>query len=129
MIQLPRLGEKRGCMRDVAFLWDYGRATWITDAAPYHEIVQYCQVNRNKVDTVFETLSYSDGVNFATGSNAQALFSVALMDLICLLPAVFAACNHFAGPKEIRTWRYNDHKGGGNYEMVERVTLLHSLWG
>lgn len=116
-------------MPDVPFLCHYRRATDITDAAPYSEIVRYCKTHRDKVDTVFETLSYFDGVNFAARSTAQALFSVALMDMICPPSTVFAAYNHFAGLKEIKVWRYNEHEGGSNYQTVEKVRFLHGLWG
>ena len=115
-------------MPDVPFLCHYRRATEITDAAPYSEIVAYCKTHRDKVDTVFKTLSYFDGVNFAARSKAQALFSVALMDLICPPSTVFAAYNHFAGPKDIRIYRYNDHEGGGNYQTVEKVKFLAGIW-
>jgi len=116
-------------MPDVPFLCHYRRATDITDEAPYNEIVRFCKAHRDKVDTVFETLSYYDGVNFAARSKAKALFSVALMDMTCPPSTVFAAYNHFAGPKEIRVYRYNDHEGGGNYQTVEKVRFLKGLWG
>ncbi len=115
-------------MPDVPFLCHYRRATEITDAAPYSEIARYCQVHRDKVDTVFKTLSYFDGVNFAARCNTQALFSVALMDLICPPSTVFAAYNHFAGPKDIKIYRYNNHEGGGNYQTVEKVKFLAEIW-
>ena len=115
-------------MADVPFLCHYRRATEITDNTPYSEIARYCQTHRDKVDTVFRTLSYFDGVNFAARSSAQALFSVALMDLICPPSTVFAAYNHFAGPKDIRIYRYNNHEGGGNYQTVEKVKFLNGLW-
>ena len=115
-------------MPDVPFLCHYRRATEITDAAPYSEIVQFCKAHRDKVDTVFNTLSYFDGVNFAARSKGQALFSVALMDLTCPPSTVFAAYNHFAGPKDIRIYRYNDHEGGGNYQIVEKVKFLTGIW-
>jgi cephalosporin-C deacetylase len=115
-------------MPDVPFLCHYRRATEISDAAPYSEIVQYCKIHRDKVDTVFETLSYFDGVNFAARSSAQALFSVGLMDLICPPSTVFAAYNHFAGPKDIKVYQYNNHEGGGNYQTVEKVKFLAEIW-
>lgn len=115
-------------MPDVPFLCHYRRATEITDAAPYSEIVQFCKAHRDKVDTVFSTLSYFDGVNFAARSKGHALFSVALMDLTCPPSTVFAAYNHFAGPKDIRIYRYNDHEGGGNYQIVEKVKFLTGTW-
>lgn len=113
---------------DVPFLCHYRRATEITDAAPYLEISKYCQTHRDKVETVFNTLAYFDGVNFAARANAQALFSVGLMDEICPPSTVFAAYNHFAGPKQIKVWHYNHHEGGANYQTVEKVKFLNELW-
>ena len=70
-------------MPDVPFLCHYRRATTIIDNAPYSEIARYLQTHRDKVETVFHTLSYFDGMNFATRAQAKALFSVGLMDNIC----------------------------------------------
>jgi cephalosporin-C deacetylase len=116
-------------MPDVPFLCHYRRATDIVDTNPYHEIVRFCRIHRDKVDTVFNTLSYFDGVNFAARTTCRGLFSVALMDQICPPSTVFAAYNHFAGPKDIRVWRYNEHEGGNNYQTVEQVIFLRDLWG
>jgi cephalosporin-C deacetylase len=116
-------------MPDVPFLCHYRRATDIADSYPYHEIVKFCRIQRDKVDTVFNTLSYFDGVNFAARTTCHGLFSVALMDQTCPPSTVFAAYNHFAGPKDIRVWTYNEHEGGNNYQTVEQVKFLHGLWG
>ncbi len=115
-------------MPDVPFLCHYRRATEIVDSAPYSEIAHYLKIHRDKVDVAFETLSYFDGVNFAARSGAQALFSAGLMDLTCPPSTVFAAYNHFAGPKEIKVYRYNNHEGGGNYQTVEKVKFLNEIW-
>lgn len=114
---------------DVPFLCHYRRATEITDAAPYQELSRFCLIRRDDVDTVFATLAYFDGVNFATRAGARALFSVGLMDEICPPSTVYAAYNHYAGPKEIRVWRYNHHEGGGPYQLRERIAFLKGLWG
>lgn len=119
----------RVVMPDVPFLCMYRRATEITDSAPYGEISRYCQIHRDKVDTVFNTLSYFDGVNFAARNKGKALFSVGLMDEVCPPSTVFAAYNHYAGEKEIRIWRYNHHEGGATYQALEKVRFLRSLWG
>ena len=50
--------------------------------------------------------------------------SVALMDDICPPSTVFAAYNHYAGPKEIRIWPYNQHEGGQSFQAVEQVRFL-----
>lgn len=115
-------------MPDVPFLCHYRRATEMTDAAPYIELSKYCQIHRDKVDTIFDTLAYFDGLNFAVRSKSQALFSVGLMDEICPPSTVFAAYNHFSGPKDIRIWRYNHHEGGDNYQTVEKIKFLKSRW-
>jgi len=118
----------RVVMPDVPFLCHYRRATEITDKHPYREIVNYCVVHRDQVDRVFATLADFDGVNFAARCQARAFFSVALMDDICPPSTVFAAYNHFAGPKDIRIWQFNNHEGGGAYQVVEKVKFLNRLW-
>jgi cephalosporin-C deacetylase len=115
-------------MPDVPFLCHYRRATEITDSHPYREIGQYCQVHRDKIDTVFNTLAYFDGVNFAARAKAQTLFSVGLMDEICPPSTVYAAYNHYAGPKQITIWRYNHHEGGATYQTAEKAQFLTQMW-
>lgn len=115
-------------MPDVPFLCHYRRATEITDEHPYEEISRYCMIHRDRVEDVFKTLSYFDGVNLGTRSDAQALFSVGLRDEICPPSTVFAAYNHFKGPKDVRVWSYNLHEGGGDYQAVEKVKFLNKIW-
>lgn len=115
-------------MPNVPFLCHYRRATEIIDTNPYAEISRYCTVHRDKIDTVFNTLSYFDGVNFAARAHARALFSTGLMDTICPPSTIFAAYNHYAGPKEIEIWRYNNHEGGGIYQTLQQVRFLQGIW-
>ncbi|HEY4388467.1 MAG TPA: acetylxylan esterase [Ktedonobacteraceae bacterium] len=119
----------QAAMPDVPFLCHYQRATQITNSAPYQEIARYCHIHRDNIDTVFSTLAYFDGVNFATRARARALFSVALMDDICPPSTVFAAYNHYAGQKDIKVWPYNNHEGGESYQTLEKLKFLTSLWG
>ncbi|MHB8627096.1 MAG: acetylxylan esterase [Aggregatilineales bacterium] len=115
-------------MPDVPFLCHYRRATEITDGYPYQELVRYCQIHRDKIETVFNTLSYFDGVNFATRASARALFSVGLLDEICPPSTVFAAYNHYKGAKDIRVWPYNHHEGGQDFQAIEKLKFLNSIW-
>lgn len=115
-------------MPDVPFLCHFRRATEVTDTAPYNEIATYCHVFRDKIETVFNTLSYFDGMNFAVRANASALFSVGLMDTICPPSTVFAAYNYYAGPKDIRIWRFNNHEGGDMYQVKEKISFLNRLF-
>jgi cephalosporin-C deacetylase len=115
-------------MPDVPFLCHYQRATEITDALPYGELVTYLKTHRGEVDQVFDTLGYFDGVNFAARASAPTLFSVALMDDVCPPSTVFAAYNHYAGQgKDIRVWPYNGHEGGAGFQRTEQLHLLRKL--
>lgn len=120
--------EVKVAMPDVPFLCHYRRATEIQATQPYEEISKFCLVHRDKVDTVFRTLSYFDGVNFAARAKSRALFSVGLMDEICPPSTVFAAYNHWRGRKDIIVYRYNHHEGGGQFQARERLSFLKAIW-
>jgi cephalosporin-C deacetylase len=115
-----------GAMPDVPFLCHYRVATEITDKDPYREIVQFCKIHRDRVEDVFRTLSYFDGVNFAPRATCRALFSAGLMDDVCPPRTVFAAYNHYAGEKEIRIWPYNQHEGGQSAQVMEKLKWVRS---
>ena len=109
---------------DVPFLCHYRRATEISETPPYNEIARYCSVHRDQVNRVFATLAYFDGVNFAARAKSPALFSVGLMDDVCPPSTVYAAFNHYTGPKQMRVWPYNAHDGGGPHQDAERIRFL-----
>jgi cephalosporin-C deacetylase len=109
---------------DVPFLAHWRRAIEVTDADPYQELTGYLAIHRERVDDVFRTLSYVDGLNFAVRASAPALFSVGLMDVICPPSTVFAAYNHYAGPKEIRVWPYNGHEAGELQQQAARYAFF-----
>ncbi len=115
-------------MPDVPFLCHFRRVFKVTDGMPYHEIAYYLKTHRDQVDTVFKTLSYFDGMNFAARARASALFSVGLMDEICPPSTVYAAYNHYAGPKQIRVWTFNHHEGGESFQTIEKVKFLSEMW-
>lgn len=116
-------------LADVPFLCHYRRATEITDAHPYQELARFCTIHRDKVEATFATLAYFDGVNFAARAGARALFSVGLMDEVCPPSTIYAAYNHYSGPKELRVWRYNHHEGGGTFQTQEKLAFAHQHWG
>jgi cephalosporin-C deacetylase len=112
---------------DVPFLCHFRHAAEIAGNLPYREIVTYCSVHRDKINTVFNTLTYFDGVNFAPRLSAPALFSVGLMDATCPPSTVYAAYNHAPEPKEMRVYSFNDHEGGATYQLLEKVRFLQRL--
>jgi len=109
---------------DVPFLCHFERAAKVTDAAPYAEIAGYCKVHKSKVDDVFTTLAYFDGMNFAARASARALFSAGLMDPISPPSTVYAAFNHYAGPKTLRLYRFNEHEGGETHHVLEQLRFV-----
>jgi len=114
---------------DVPFLCDFKRALEQSTKDPYREIERYLKVHRDHVAQVFRTLSYVDGLNFASRASAPSLFSVALLDETCPPSTVFAAYHHYAGPKQIETYHYNGHEGGESFHAGARVRFLHELFG
>lgn len=118
-----------GAIVDVPFLAHMRRATEIVDTAPYAEISRYLGTRRNDVDTVFRTLSYFDGVNFAARSTMPALFSVGLLDDVCPPSCVFAAHNHYAGPARMKVYPYNGHEQGGAFQDVEHLAFVREIMG
>lgn len=111
-------------MADVPFLCDFPRATWVSPSDPYGEIVRYLKVHRDQVREVFSTLSYFDCAILAKRASAPALFSVSLMDQICPPSTVYAAYNHYAGPKEMVEYAYNDHEGGLGFQEAVQLKWL-----
>ena len=109
---------------EVPFMCHWRRATEITDSDPYHEIVRFARVRRDQVERVFTTLSYFDGINFAVRARSPALFSVGLMDQVSPPSTVFAAYNHYAGPKEIVVYPFNGHEGGESIHVELKLRRL-----
>jgi cephalosporin-C deacetylase len=120
------VNDLAGAIADVPFLQHIRHATEITDGYPYKEVAEFCHVHRDRVDQVFMTLSYIDGVNFAARARVPALYSVGLMDDICPPSTVYASFNHYAGPKEIRVYPYNGHDGGGVHQTIAALAFAAS---
>jgi cephalosporin-C deacetylase len=112
----PRL-----CMPDVPFLCDFSRAVELCDTDPFSEIRRYLAVHRDEVELAFATLSYFDCANLAPRAGAKALFSIALMDAICPPSTCFAAYNAYGGEKELLTYRFNNHEGGGSFHAKAKL--------
>ncbi|ADG73834.1 Acetyl xylan esterase [Cellulomonas flavigena DSM 20109] len=117
-------------MPDVPFLCHVPRAIAITDAEPYHEVVRYLSVNRERKAAVMRTLSYLDGVHLARRATAPTLFSVALRDPICPPSTVFAAYNHYGAladqrpDRAIEVYEFNEHEGGGGFQLDAQLRWL-----
>lgn len=111
-------------MADVPFLTDFPRAVSIGTTPPYTEIVGYLAAHCDHVEQVFQTLAYFDTSVLVQRASASALFSVALMDEVCPPSTVYAAYNAYAGPKQIRTYPFNNHEGGHAFQEQAQLAWL-----
>lgn len=114
-------------MPDLPFLAHFRRAVSITDSSPYGELIAYLSVHPDRVDRVFETLSYIDVVNHARRLQVPTLFSVGLVDDITPASTVFAAFNHYGGPKQIEVYAFNSHEGGRTDQLTAKLAFLRDL--
>ncbi|WP_213453484.1 acetylxylan esterase [Rhizomonospora bruguierae] len=120
-------GPVAAVLCDLPFLCHWSRAVRISDRGPYTEVARWCADHRQPVAEVFATLGYFDGMSFAARCQSPALFSVALMDRVCPPSTVYAAYNHYAGPKDIVVWEFNDHDGGGIHQVRHQLAYLRPL--
>ncbi|MFP7696645.1 acetylxylan esterase [Trueperella sp. LYQ143] len=114
----------RAVMADVPFLCHIERSIGLTGAQPWAEIVRFLSVNRDSREAVYHTLSYFDVVNMAKRATAPALFSTALMDMVCPPSTVYAMKNWYNGPHEIAVYHFNGHEGGGTYQIRRQLSWL-----
>jgi cephalosporin-C deacetylase len=120
-------GDVAATLPDVPFLAHPQRALEVTDADPYNELARYCRVHPEKAEQVFRTLSYVDVVNHARRASTPALFSVGLADTVTPASTIFAAFNHYAGPKDISVYPYSGHEGGGTQHFLAQLAFLGQL--
>ena len=126
-IAAAHLADVAATMPDVPFLSHFRRAAAITDERPYRELIDFCSVHSDRVDEVFATLSYIDVVNHARHASVPALFSVGLIDEITPASTVFAAYNHYGGPKDIAVYPFNGHEGGQTRHLKAKLAFLAAL--
>ncbi|MFV0425845.1 MAG: acetylxylan esterase [Beutenbergiaceae bacterium] len=116
-------------MTDVPFLQHFRRAVELVDTYPYNEITRYLATHREAIDSTWRTLSYFDGVNLAARGRAPSLWSVGLMDAICPPSTVYASHHRYGGPKEMVSYPYNEHEGGGSLHTGHQLRWLARLLG
>ncbi len=97
-------------MPEVPFLCDFRRALDVTDKNPYQEIAMYCHRFPDRVETVFNTLSYVDNLNLADRISCPVLVTVGLQDLICPPSTIFGTYHRIASEKEIRVYPFGGHE-------------------
>jgi cephalosporin-C deacetylase len=57
------------------------------------------------------------------------MFSVGLVDEIAPASTVYAAYNHYDGPKSIEVYPYNGHESGGSRQLEAKLAFIAVLDG
>ena len=129
------LPDLAAAMVSSPFLCHVRRATDITDADPYGELVRHLAVHRGDADAAFRTLSYLDGMHLGRRAQAPTLFATGLRDTICPPSTVFAAYNHYGAlaaergaagrpDREIAVYPFNHHEGGEAVHVDRQLRWL-----
>ena len=118
------LADVAAVVARVPFLCDFPRSLVITDAKPFHEVVEWLAVHRDQVDAAMRTLSYVDGAHLAARITAPLLVTAALMDPVVPPSGPFAAYNAHPGPKEVLVRPFNGHEGGGPEDTAAALDFL-----
>jgi cephalosporin-C deacetylase len=111
-------------MPDVPYLCHFRRAVEIFTTGPYQELVNHWKAHPDAVENDFRTLSYFDGLNFATRIKCPVLLSVALLDTICPPSTGFAVYNHLPVEKQLKIYPYNGHEGGGPWQEEAKYDFI-----
>lgn len=93
----------------------------------FSAVTDYLKRFPDRVDRVFETLSYFDTMNMAERIQCPVLASVALKDNVCPAKMYFASYNRIQSKKDIKIYPFNGHEGGGALHMEEKLRFLKSL--
>jgi cephalosporin-C deacetylase len=119
--------DLRAALIDVPFMTHIRRAIEVTDSMPYGELTRYLAIRRDEADQALATVEYADGLHFAARARTPSLWSVGLRDEITPPSTVFAAYNHYAGPKEIRVLPWSGHEAGMLQHANAQLAFLEGL--
>jgi cephalosporin-C deacetylase len=114
---------------DVPFGCDWRTSVERSAEDPYAEVARFLSVHPAAEKQTFATLSYLDAVHHAARASAPALFSVGLMDPVCLPSTVFAAFHSWAGEHRIEPYPFGGHEGGGPRHFEKQVEFVNGVIG
>ena len=116
---------------DVPWLSHFRRAVDLA-VGPYEEITDFLRRFPDRIEQVFETLSYYDNMNLVSRiRTSHAYYSVGLWDDICPPSTVYASYNWIPEgiEKAIEVYPYNKHEGGGSLHQQRKLSWLRQVLG
>jgi cephalosporin-C deacetylase len=108
---------------DVPFLTGIRDSLRLGGSYPYEEIKDYLRLRPEAEAQVLATLDYVDTLNFADRITVPTLLSAGLSDDVCPPETAYALYNRLRGPRDIRSYPYTGHEGGGLSHL-----LLKQAW-
>jgi len=90
----------------------------------FSAVTDYLKVFPQRVEKVFETLSYFDTMNMADRIQCPVFASVALKDNTCPAQMYFASYNRIKASRDIRIYPFNGHEGGGRVHNELKLKFL-----
>lgn len=85
----------------------------LTHSWPYEEINDYLRLHPERAEQVRETVSYYDGINFASNITCPMLINIGLGDDVCPPETGYALVNAMTGPVELDAYADCAHDAGG----------------
>ncbi len=95
----------------------------------FSSVTQYLKTHPDKIEKVYETLSYFDTMNMADRIKCPVLASVGLQDNVCPAKLYFATYNRIQSQKDIKIYPFNGHEGGGAIQNEVKLRYVQELMG
>jgi cephalosporin-C deacetylase len=116
------------CMADVpSMCWLEKRTFDRTGGAK--NIAEFLRDHPELVAQVCATLSYYDNINLAARIRCPVLVSCGMKDPVCPPDTIFAAYNKITAEKEIVTYPFGEHGGGGTAQLRRKLEFLTARFG
>ncbi|MGI9145105.1 MAG: acetylxylan esterase [Chloroflexota bacterium] len=116
--------EIQAVAADVPFLTGIRDSLRLGSSYPYAEITDYLRHRPESEAQVLNTLDYVDTLNFADRIQAPTLLSAGLSDDVCPPETAYALYNRLRCPRDIRSYPYTGHEGGGLSHMLVKQAWL-----
>ncbi len=92
-------------------------------------IADYLKAFPDRVELVSRALSYFDNLNHAPNITCPTLVSCGLKDPVCPPECVYAAYNKITAEKEMVTYPFAEHEGGGNLQLRRKLDYIRNRFG
>ncbi|MBQ2676549.1 MAG: acetylxylan esterase [Clostridia bacterium] len=93
----------------------------------FGQVADYLRRHPDKIETVYNTLSYFDTMNMADKCKADVYASVGLRDNTCPAICYYAAYNRLTCKKHIEIYPYAGHEGGGYNYNNKKLKFMYDI--